>query len=98
MRPLLDRYLAIYDRVGPSLGLSDYQFFGRMFFLVYLLALLPLLSVHAGQSGQRVRLETVGFRCSAAGLIAATVGDVGAYWGGSDADTFAAIQGFAFTV
>ena len=30
------------------------------------------------------------------GLITAAVGDVGAYWGGSDPDTFAAIQGFAF--
>jgi hypothetical protein len=98
MRPLLDRYLAIYDRVGASLGLSDYYFFGRMFFLVYLLALLPLLAVHAGQSGRGVRLEMVGFRWSMVGLITAAVGDVGAYWGGSDPDGFAAIQGIAFMV
>lgn len=98
MRPLLDRYLAIYDRVGASLGLSDYYFFGRMFFLVYLLALLPLLAVHAGQSGRGVRLEMVGLRWSMVGLITAAVGDVGAYWGGSDPDGFAAIQGIAFMV
>jgi hypothetical protein len=98
IRPLLDRYLAIYERVGTPLGLSDYHFFGRMFFLVYLLALLPLLAVHADQSDRGVRLETVGFRWSVAGLITAAVGDVGAYWGGSDADTFAAIQGFAFAM
>ena len=96
MRPLLDRYLAIYDRVGASLGLSDYHFFGRMFFLVYLLILLPLLAVHAGQSGRGVRLEAVGFRCSMIGLITAAVGDVGAYWGGSDPEEFAAIQGIGF--
>jgi hypothetical protein len=98
IRPLLDRYLAIYERVGASLGLSDYYFFGRMFFLVYLLVLLPLLAVHAGQSVRGVRLESVGFRWSLAGLITAAVGDVGAYWGGSDPDTFAAIQGVGFTL
>jgi hypothetical protein len=37
-----------------------------------------------------VSLATVGFRWSLAGLITAAVGDVGAYWGGSDPDMFAA--------
>jgi hypothetical protein len=81
IRPLLDRYLAIYERVGASLGLSDYYFFGRMFFLVYLLVLLPLLAVHAGQSGRGVRLESVGFRWSLRGCsrrLSATLAPTGA--------------------
>ncbi len=35
-RPLLDQARRLHAAVGPRLGLTDYYFYGRMFFLVYL--------------------------------------------------------------
>lgn len=94
-RPLLDQSRRLHEAVGSRLGLSDYYFYGRMFFLVYLLALAGLLGLHASQSGGGGRREKTWFRALLAALVAALIGDLVAYWGGTDLGD---LQGLGFTL
>jgi hypothetical protein len=67
------------DRVvGPALGLTPYEFWGRLFVLVYLGAIAGVLVIR--QTGPRGRLARTGSGLLLAGLLVALVGDVAAYW------------------
>jgi hypothetical protein len=94
-RPLLDQARRLHAVVGPRLGLTDYYFYGRMFFLVYLLAMTGLIGLHARQSRAGGRWEKVWFRALLGALVVASTGDVVAYWGGTDLGD---LQGLGFTV
>ncbi len=95
-RPLLDLADRIHDTLGPRLGLDEYYFYGRMFFLVYLAAIAGLVGVHALQS-RVVPRERLWFRVVLGGLSLALVGDVVAYWGGSGDISESPVQGLGFT-
>ncbi len=95
-RPLLDLAGAIHGTFGPRLGLDEYYFYGRMFFLVYLGAIAGLVGLHALQSG-RGRHERTWFRVLLIGLALALVGDIVAYWGGSGDISESPVQGLGFT-
>ena len=92
-RPLLNQSRRLHEAVGPRLGLTDYYFYGRMFFLVYLLAAAGLLGLHARQSRGGGRREQAWFRVLLAALVAALIGDILAYWGGTD---LGILQGLGF--
>ena len=94
--PLLDLAGTIHGTFGPRLGLDEYYFYGRMFFLVYLGAIAGLAGLHALQSGV-VRREGPWFRVVLVGLVGALVGDVVAYWGGSGDISESPVQGLGFT-
>ena len=94
-RPLLDQSRRLHEAVGPRLGLSDYYFYGRMFCLVYLLAMPGLIGLHARQARGGGRGEKAWFRALLAALVAALIGDVVAYWGGTDLGD---LQGLGFTL
>jgi hypothetical protein len=96
--PLLDLAGTIHGVFGPRLGLDEYYFYGRMFFLVYLGAIAGLAGLHALhlQSGG-VRRERPWFRVVLVGLVGALVGDVVAYWGGSGDISESPVQGVGFT-
>lgn len=94
-RPLLNQSRRLHEAVGPRLGLTDYYFYGRMFFLVYLLALAGLLGLHARQSGSGGRREKAWFRVLLGALVVALIGDIVAYWGGTDLGD---LQGLGFTL
>ncbi len=94
--PLLDLADRIHGTFGPRLGLDEYYFYGRMFFLVYLGAIAGLVGLNALQSGG-VRRERTWFRVLLIGLVLALVGDVLAYWGGSGDISESPVQGLGFT-
>ncbi len=77
-RPLLGLADRIHGAFGPRLGLDEYYFYGRMFFLVYLAAIAGLVGLHTLQAG-RERRERLWFRFVLAGLVLALLGDVVAY-------------------
>ena len=79
-RPLQDLADTIHGTFGPRLGLDEYYFYGRMFFLVYLGAIAGLVGLHTLQSGGE-RRERTWFRVLLIALVLALVGDVVAYWG-----------------
>jgi hypothetical protein len=74
-KPLLDLADTIYGTFGPRLGLDEYYFYGRMFFLVYVLAIAGLVGLHTLQSGG-VRRERLWFRVVLVGLVLALGGDI----------------------
>jgi hypothetical protein len=76
----LESYHHLHAWLGVRLGLSEYFFFGRMFFLVYLLALCGVLGARPRRSAAAARLERVGFVALVGGLSLGAVGDFGAYW------------------
>jgi len=94
--PLLDLAGMVHGAFGPRLGLDEYYFYGRMFFLVYLGAIAGLAGLHALQSGV-VRREKLWFRVVLVGLVGALLGDVVAYWGGSGDISESPAQGLGFT-
>lgn len=75
LRPLLDAVL-------NSAPIAAYDFYGRIFFLVYLSIIPMLFTLHAAQRSPDRRLELAGFIVALAGLGLALLGDIGAYWGG----------------
>lgn len=95
-RPLLDLADTIHATLGPRLGLDEYYFYGRMFFLVYLGAIAGLVGLHTLQSGGE-RRERTWFRVLLIALVLALVGDVVAYWGGSGDISESPVQGLGFT-
>ena len=95
-RPLLDLADKIHDIFDPWLGLDEYYFYGRMFFLVYLGTIAGLVGLHTLQSGG-VRRERLWFRVVLGGLVLALVGDIVAYWGGSGDISESPVQGLGFT-
>lgn len=94
--PLLDLADTIHGTFDPRLGLDEYYFYGRMFFLVYLGAIAGLVGLHTLQSGG-VRRERLWFRVLLIGLVLALVGDIVAYWGGSGDISESPMQGLGFT-
>jgi len=76
----LDGYHHLHASLGVRLGLSEYFFFGRMFFLVYLLALCGVLGARPRRPATGARLERVGFAALVGGLGLGAVGDFGVYW------------------
>jgi hypothetical protein len=78
--PLVSLLFRLRREIAP--GVDDYHFFGRIFFLVYLLSLVPLWSFHVGRMGNVDRRERAWFRVLAVSLLVGAVGDVGPYWGG----------------
>jgi hypothetical protein len=78
--PLVSHLTRLRQGIAP--GVDDYHFFGRLFFLVYLLSLAALWIPHAGSSEVADGRVRVWFRVLAGGLATAAVGDVGPYWGG----------------
>lgn len=95
-RPLLDLAGTIHGTFGPRLGLDEYYFYGRMFFLVYLGAIAGLVGLHVLQS-DRTRGESTWFRVVLVGLVIALGGDIVAYWGGSGDISESPVQGLGFT-
>ena len=87
----------IHNTFGPRLGLDEYYFYGRMFFLVYLAAIAGLVGLHALQSSGG-RWERTSFRVLLVGLVVALGGDIVAYWGGSGDISKSPVQGLGFTV
>lgn len=80
-RPHLDAANRLHAAVGPDLNLDAYYFYGRMFFLVYLAAIVGLVGLHT-LHGRGMRRERMWFRVLLGGLVIALAGDVVAYWGG----------------
>ena len=78
--PLVDPLLRLRMKVAP--GLDDYHFFGRFFFLVYLLTLAGLWAAHVSSTGAGDRREGTWFRVLAVGLGVGAAADMGPYWGG----------------
>lgn len=69
---------ALGPALGPALGLTPYEFWGRLFVLVYLGAIAGVLIIR--RRGPRGRLARTGSGLLLAGLVLALVGDVAAYW------------------
>ncbi len=83
----------IYKTVGGPLDVTDYYFFGRVFFLVY-------LGLFVGLKHWRKRdliRKTKPFRVFQAALIISLVGNTIAYWGGSWFGTEVRFIGFWLT-
>jgi hypothetical protein len=78
--PLVNVLTRLRQEIAP--GVDDYHFFGRFFFLVYLLSLAGLWALHAGTMKGPDGREGTWFRVLAVGLGMGAVGDVGPYWGG----------------
>jgi hypothetical protein len=78
--PLVDFLFDLRLRIAPSV--DNYHFFGRFFFLVYLLALAGLWAFHARSRGHADPPEQRWFRVLAGGLGVEAVADTGPYWGG----------------
>ena len=94
--PLLNLADRIHGTFGARLGLDEYYFYGRMFFLVYLGAIAGLVGLHALQSGGE-RRERTWFRVLLIGLVLVLVSDIVAYWGGSGDISESPVQGLGFT-
>ena len=83
----------IYETLGDPLGVTEYYFFGRVFFLVY-------LGLFVGLKHWRKRdliRKTNPFRIFQAALIIAFVGNIIAYWGGGWFGTDVRFIGFWLT-
>lgn len=96
-KPLLDGADRLHGVVGPRLGLDAYYFYGRMFFLTYLAAIVGLVGLHSLQAPS-VRGERAWFRVMLGGLGLALTGDLVAYWGGDGDISESPVQGLGFTV
>lgn len=96
-RPVLDAADRIHAAIGPRLDLDMYYFYGRMFFLVYLAAIVGLVGLHTLHA-RGVRRERTSFRVLLGGLVIALAGDIVAYWGGRGDISESPVQGLGFTV
>ncbi len=96
-RPLLELADRIHATFGSGLGLDEYYFYGRMFFLGYLAAISGHVGLHVLQAGVE-RRERLWFRVVLGGLVVALAGDMVAYWGGSGDISQSPVQGLGFTV
>ncbi|MDQ3579860.1 MAG: hypothetical protein M3443_20140, partial [Actinomycetota bacterium] len=72
-------YEAVYESWGVPLGLSQYYFWGRFAFLIYICGLVSVMALAHGQS----RLTRVGRRLLLVAFGLGLIGDVLAYWGGT---------------
>jgi hypothetical protein len=86
--PFVDPLLGLRSRIAP--GVDDYHFFGRFFFLVYLLALAGLWAFHHQVRAEGDPRKRTAFRVLAIGLAVGALADLGPYWGGLDSP-FAAL-------
>jgi hypothetical protein len=78
MGAVIDLGGPIHQAVGAPLGLTPYEFWGRLFLLVYLGAIAGVLVIR--RRGPRGCLARIGIGVLLAGLLVALVGDVAAYW------------------
>jgi hypothetical protein len=83
-------YQAMYDRLGVPWGLSPYYFWGRFTVLIYIAALVGAYALPRGLG----RVTRVGRRLLLAGIVVGLIGDVIAYWGGTDQLTTLSGVGF----
>lgn len=84
-------YEAVYERLGLPLGLSQYYFWGRFAFLIYVCGLVSVISLPHGHS----RLTRVGRRLLFVAFGLGLLGDVLAYWGGTG-DELTTLTGVGF--
>jgi hypothetical protein len=94
-RPVIQLAESLYQQLGAQIGWTDYQFFGRMFVCVYLLALIGLPIVHERQAGALTHDEQVWYAGLRAALLLTLICDLAAYWAGGDLSAVAAM-GFTF--
>lgn len=83
----------LYKTVAEPVGVTDYYFFGRMFFLVYF-GLFASLKYWKRNSVTR---EIVLFKIFMTALLIAFIGDIIAYWGGGWFGTDLRFVGFWLT-
>lgn len=88
--PFVDLLLGLRSRIAP--GVDDYHFFGRFFFLVYLLALAGLWAFHHRARAEGDRRERTAFRVLAVGLAVGALADLGPYWGGLESPIRGAVH------
>ncbi len=72
-------YAAVYESVGEPLGLSDYYFWGKFAFLLYVAGLVLVRTLPEGACRRSRIGRTLLFVAFAVGL----VGDLLGYWGGT---------------
>lgn len=74
--------------VIPFLGFGPreevYATYGKMFFPIYLLFMIGLVSLHARIAERTGRLEGRGFRVAFTGLVMNLIGNIGDYWLGKE--------------
>jgi hypothetical protein len=77
-----------------------YGYYGRAYFLVFLGCLAGLAGLYAlrRESPGRSEEETWGFGLTFVGLVAGSVGDVLAYWGGAPGEDFTQLQARGFGI
>ena len=84
-------YHWVHQQLGEPLGLSEYYFWGKFAFLLYLAGLVVTRGLPAGSC----RRSVIGRRLLLIGWVVGLVGDVVAYWGGAgDEMTLATDVGF----
>lgn len=87
--------------VTPFLGFGThgevYATYGKVFFLVYLLFMIGLVSLHARLDGYAGRLERRGFQIVLLGLVMNLMGNVADYWFG-DEILHESLRGLIFTL
>lgn len=80
--------LLIEPLVIPFLGFGPreevYATYGKMFFPIYLLFMIGLVSLHARIAGRAGRSEVRGFRVALIGLVMNLIGNIGDYWLGKE--------------
>ncbi len=73
-------YAWVYDRVGEPLDLSEYYFWGKFAFLMYLAGWVAVRALPRGSTGA----ARTGRWMLAGGMAIGLVGDLLGYWGGTD--------------
>lgn len=87
-----DEYVGVHDRLGEPLGLTPYYFWGRFACLIYVAGLVGVRALPRGRN----RLARGGRRLLVAALGLGLVGDLLAYWGGTDQSDFTLVSSIGF--
>lgn len=93
LQPLLDWFVELHSDIAPSV-VNLYYFYGRMFFIVYLLTLLAPVALKRAGKFPETKSGNTAYVLSAGGLALGGLADIGAYWGGSE--DFNTLQGIGF--
>ena len=87
-----DAYVGVHDRLGEPLGLSPYYFWGHFAFLMYVAGFVGARALPRGQA----RLARLGRGLLVVALAVGLVGDLLAYWGGTDQSDFTMVSSIGF--